>query len=702
MDGPSRTEEVKRCKIARGVWNSGASQAAPSFEFMSGNPQEWTDDGRKRVIIENVTPEIDGGRFAIKRVEGDSVLVEADAFVDGHDSIRVVLRSRDWNEDSWREWEMEPLINDHWRGRFKVGKIGTTLYGIEAWVDHFVTWRKTLEKRSRAGQDLELEFRGGAAQIKSAADRADEQSALELKALARSLEDASLPQPARFALASNPHLEELMRLHADRGAVSRSKELRVIVDPPVARFGAWYEFFPRSTARQPGSHGTFSDCELWLRRAADLYFDVIYLPPIHPIGRSFRKGRNNQLECGPDDPGSPWAIGSEEGGHKSLHPRLGNWDDFQRLIECAEGLNLKIAMDVAFQCSPEHPYVREHPDWFRKRPDGSIQYAENPPKKYQDIYPIDFETENWEALWVELKSVFEFWIERGVRIFRVDNPHTKSFPFWEWCITTLKEKNPELIFLSEAFTRPKVMYYLAKLGFSQSYNYFPWRNTKWEITSYFTELAQSGVREFFRPNLWPNTPDILTQYLQYGGRAAFVTRLILAATLGSSYGIYGPAFELCENEPREPGAEEYLNSEKYEIRHWDLEKRGHITELIGRINRIRRENPALQRDETLRFAPVDNDRIVAYTKYCAESGNLLLIVVNLDAHHAQRGWVELPPEVFPVDAGQTFQVHDLLTDSFYLWSGKHNFVELNPVFVPAHVFRIRRHARRENDFDYFL
>ncbi|HEY6366250.1 MAG TPA: alpha-amylase family glycosyl hydrolase, partial [Candidatus Binatia bacterium] len=435
---------------------------------------------------------------------------------------------------------------------------------------------------------------------------------------------------------------------------------------------------------------------------AGMGFDVLYLPPIHPVGNSFRKGKNNTLAAGTNDVGSPWAIGAKEGGHKAIHPQLGSLADFKRLIEEAKKFDIEIALDIAFQCTPDHPYVEEHPEWFRKRPDGSIQYAENPPKKYQDIYPLDFESEGWEELWKELKSVILFWCEQGVRIFRVDNPHTKTFPFWEWVIGEVKKHHPDALFLAEAFTRPKVMYRLAKLGFSQSYTYFTWRNTKTELTQYFTELTQTEVGDFFRANLWPATPDILTEYLQFGGRPAFMARLVLAAMLGASYGIYGPAFELCENTPREPGSEEYFNSEKYEIKHWDLEKPDSLRELIARVNRIRRENPALQSDRSLRFYPVDNPEIVCFGKRTEDLSNVIVVAVNLDPHHSQSGWLELPSEELGLDPQQTFQMHDLLTDARYLWQGQRNYVRLDPDSVPAQIFHVRPRIRREQDFDYFM
>jgi len=431
-------------------------------------------------------------------------------------------------------------------------------------------------------------------------------------------------------------------------------------------------------------------------------FDVLYLPPIHPIGRINRKGRNNNPVSSDDDIGSPWAIGSAEGGHKSIHPQLGTIEDFRRLIQAAKDSGMEIALDIAFQCTPDHPYVKEHPEWFRWRPDGTVQYAENPPKRYEDIYPLNFESSNWRELWEELKGVILFWVGQGVRIFRVDNPHTKPFAFWEWIIKEVKSQYPDVIFLAEAFTRPKVMYRLAKLGFTQSYTYFAWRNAKWELEQYFKELTQSEVREFFRPSLWPNTPDILTEYLQTGGRPAFIIRLILAATLAANYGIYGPAFELCENRPLRQGSEEYLNSEKYEIRTWDIERPDSLKPLIARVNQIRRENPALARNDRLRFHTIHNTQIIAYSKTTEDLANMIVVVVNLDPHYTQSGWLELPLDYFGLDPQQTFQAHDLLTDERYLWQGPRNYIELNPHIMPAHILRIRRHVRSERDFDYFM
>ena len=595
---------------------------------------------------------------------------------------------------------MESLDNDRWRATFEVTEIGAYLYTLQAWVDRFGSWRQGLAKKLQAGQDVAIDLLIGAGLVEETANRAP---AADKKRLGNFISILRSKQPDAGETALLPELAALMAKYSDRRwAVTYEKELRVNVDREKARFSTWYEMFPRSCASEPGVHGTLRDCEQRLPYVAGMGFDVLYLPPIHPIGRSFRKGKNNELGAGPDDVGSPWAIGAKEGGHKAIHPQLGTLEDFKRLVTKAKESGIEIALDIAFQCAPDHPYAREHPEWFRKRPDGSIQYAENPPKKYQDIYPLDFETDHWKELWDELKSIIVFWCEQRVRIFRVDNPHTKAFPFWEWVIAEVKKDYPEALFLAEAFTRPKVMYRLAKSGFSQSYTYFAWRNTKWELTQYFTELTQTEIADFFRASLWPNTPDILTEYLQFGGRPAFMTRLVLAATLGANYGIYAPAFELCENVPRDPGSEEYLNSEKYELKHWDLERKDSLKEFIALVNRIRGENRALQSDRSLRFHAVDNPEIICFSKQTEDLKNVIVVVVNLDPHHTQSGWVELAMEELGLLPQQPFQMHDLLTNARYLWHGARNYVQLNPDTVPAQIFRVRHRLRHEQDFDYFL
>jgi starch synthase (maltosyl-transferring) len=657
-------------------------------------------EGRRRVVIEGVAPEIDCGRFPVKRTVGERVVVEADVLIDGHESVAAALRFRREEDRTWEEVRMRPLGNDRWRGAFAVSDLGTYRYTIRAWVDRFATWRTGLEKKVDAGQDVDVDLLAGADLVSRAARTATGDPARSLRAFARTLLDR--PETA-VAAALDPELAELMDAYPDRRPqAAYGRDLRVVVDRERARFGTWYELFPRSASSEPGRHGTFADVEKRLPYVAGMGFDVLYLPPIHPIGSSYRKGKNNTPGGGPEDPGSPWAIGSQQGGHTAVDPRLGTISDFERLVERARDHGLEVALDLAFQCSPDHPYVREHPEWFRHRPDGTIQYAENPPKKYQDIYPLDFETEAWPELWKELAEVVRFWIGRGVRIFRVDNPHTKPFAFWEWLIEEIKAEHPEVLFLAEAFTRPRVMYRLAKLGFTQSYTYFAWRNTKQELTDYFTELTRTSLREFFRPNLWPNTPDILTEHLQTGGTPAFMARLVLAATLGASYGIYGPAFELQEKQPIREGSEEYMDSEKYEIRRWDLKRSDSLAEFLGRVNRIRRENEALQSDRSLRFHEIGNDHLIAYSKSTEDGANVILTVVNLDPHHPQGGWTGLDLGSLGLDPNEQYQVHDLLTEARFVWNGARNYVELDPHVVPAHIFRIRSRVRREHDFEYFM
>ena len=650
-------------------------------------------DARRRVVIEGVHPEIDCGRFAIKRVAGEKVIVEANIFADGHDELasRVLYWQGSASEAQWSP--MELVENDRWRGEFRVSEAGAYRYTFEAWIDRFKTWRGDLLKRIGADQDVQMELLIGAELIAESAKRAASRDEELLRDWSRRLREAAAKESGK-SIALEEELLPVMERYPDVALASRyEKELRVQVDPLRARCSAWYEIFPRSCSPRAGKHGTMRDCESWLPYIASMGFDVVYLPPVHPIGRAHRKGKNNSIVAEPDDVGSPWAIGSEEGGHKSIHPQLGTLEDFRRFVSEAGEHGLEVALDIAFQCSPDHPYTREHPEWFRKRPDGSIQYAENPPKKYQDIYPINFETAEPQALWDELKSVFEFWIEQGVRIFRVDNPHTKAFPFWEWLIEEIKREHAEVIFLAEAFTRPHVMNRLAKLGFTQSYTYFSWRNTKQELTEYFTELTQTEVREYFRPNLWPVTPDILPEFLQVGGRPAFLIRLVLAATLGASYGIYGPAFELCENAAFAPGSEEYFHSEKYELKHWDVKSGASLKEFIARVNGIRKENEALQSDHTLQFHVTDNPLLLCFSKTSEDLFNVIVVIVNLDAFHTQSGWVELDLESLGLEAEHEYEADDLLGEGRYEWRGARNFVELTPESQPAHILRVRRPVR---------
>jgi starch synthase (maltosyl-transferring) len=645
----------------------------------------------RRVVIERVEPEVDGGRFAIKRTVGEEVRVRADIYADGHDLLSAMLLYQPVGDSVRTEVPMRVVNNDRWEASFRVEKLGRYIYTIVAWVDTFRTWSADLQKRAQALQDISVDLLIGADMVGAAAGRARAAEARRrlAEAAANLKQNAKANGEAALRIAFDPELASLVNANRDLAADARyEKELAVVVDPEKARFSAWYEMFPRSCTTDPKRHGTFRDCIDRLPYVAGMGFDILYLPPIHPIGRSERKGKNNSTTPTPEDTGSPWAIGSKEGGHKAIHPQLGSLEDLKALVGKAGEFGIDVALDIAYQASPDHPYVKEHREWFRERPDGTVQYAENPPKKYQDIYPFNFDSERAPELWEELKSVVTYWIEQGIHVFRVDNPHTKPFAFWEWMIDEVKREHPEVIFLSEAFTRPKVMYQLAKLGFTQSYTYFAWKNTSWEITQYFTELQEGDILEYFRPNLWPNTPDILNDYLQKGGRPGFMIRVILATTLAASYGIYGPAFELCEGRAVREGSEEYLDSEKYQIRVWDINNPNSLRDLITHMNRMRHGSPALQRNSGLKFHPIDNPQMIAYSKVCDDPADMIFVVVNLDPHNRQAGWVNVDVAALHLGSEESYQVHDLLTDARYVWHGSRNFVDLNPALLPAHVFRV--------------
>jgi starch synthase (maltosyl-transferring) len=655
----------------------------------------------KRVIIENISPEIESGRFPIKRVIGEKIVVSADVFADGHDLVAASLMHRPSGESEWEESRMTRSGNDRWEGSFRVTQLGTYQYTVLAWIDYFATWQKDLEKKVQAGQDVNLDLTIGAGLVTDAISRASGVDADRMRQIARYLVDEERIKTA-IGIALSDELKQLMAGYPDRSRASRyDKEPTVVVDNKAALFSTWYEFFPRSSFGEATAHATFKENERILPEIARMGFDVIYLPPIHPIGISKRKGRNNSTVAEVGDPGSPWAIGSEVGGHKEINPELGTLEDFRRFVREAEKYGISIALDLAFQASPDHPYLKSHQEWFTWRPDGRVQYAENPPKKYEDVLPFNFESERSMDLWQELKSVVLYWIENGVRIFRVDNPHTKPIPFWEWLIAEVKQDHPDIIFLAEAFTRPSVMYRLAKIGFTQSYTYFTWRNSKKEIESYLTELTQTEVREYFRPNFWPNTPDILPEYLQFGGRPAFVIRLVLAATLSSNYGIYGPAFELLVNDAN-PGTEEYFNSEKYEVKQWNWSQEGNLRELIARVNRIRRENVALQSTVNMKFCETDDDYLLAFTKLDEDLTNLLLVVVNVDPFHARSGVVRLPLADLGIAPDKPYLLNDLVGGGKFVWQGEENRIELDPYVLPAHIFRIQAHLRTESQFDYFM
>ncbi len=647
----------------------------------------------RTVWIGNVCPELDGGRFPVKRELGELLEVTADILREGHEALAAVLRYRTVKDTEWHETRMEPLGNDRWTARFPLAENTRYVYSIEAYPNPYKSWVEDLQKRLAADMEVTSELLEGAELLRRTLPRAAGADRKRLEERLAEFEATALPE-ARTQILLSAETAELMETYPDRsGATRYDRELEVMVDRPRARFAAWYEMFPRSQGKTPGRHGTFKDCIDRLPDIVAMGFDVIYLPPIHPIGRSFRKGKNNSLPAGPDDPGSPWAIGNEFGGHKAAEPALGTLDDFRAFVRAARQAGLEIALDYALQCSPDHPYVKEHPEWFHARPDGTIKYAENPPKKYQDIYPLNFYCRDREALWEEMKSILLFWIEQGVRIFRVDNPHTKPIPFWAWLIGEIQAVHPDVIFLAEAFTRPKVMQALAKVGFTQSYTYFTWRNFKNELIDYFTELTQTEVAEYFRGNLFTNTPDILPPILQQGGRPVFKMRLALAATLSTLYGIYS-GYEFCENAAI-PGTEEYLDSEKYEIKVRSTDAPGNIRDYIARMNAIRRENPALHEYRNLRFYDSDDDNILVYGKRSSDGGNAILVAVNLDPFEPHQALARLPLADLGIGPDERFQVHDLITDVGHFWKGSVQTIRLDPQEEPAMILRVNRFPHKD-------
>ncbi|MBN1404292.1 MAG: alpha-1,4-glucan--maltose-1-phosphate maltosyltransferase [Opitutales bacterium] len=653
--------------------------------------------GQSRVIIDRIMPSIDGGLFPVKRVEGEAVHIEAHVFADGHDTVVAALQYRHRGEEPWQEIPFTELPNDEWEAFYTPTGIGLHEFRVVGWVDHFRFWFEGYGKKLHEGQNMAVELQIGAKLVNEAADRASGADAYRLRQLAAELSNETAEIGWRSGIAQSAELYRLATRYPDRSRATYSEPMPLLVERERALFSSWYEFFPRSWGNTPGKHGTFREAMRILPEIKEMGFNVVYLPPINPVGRKFRKGRNNALEAAPDDPGSPWAIGSAEGGHKSVNPELGTLEDFHAFVARVNELGMEIAIDIAFQCAPDHPYIKEHPDWFVWRPDGTIQYAENPPKKYQDIVPFNFENPDWKGLWTELKSVFEFWLEQGVKIFRVDNPHTKNLEFWHWCLTSMKAEHPETLYLAEAFTRPKRMYRLAKGCFTQSYTYFTWRNARDEIREYVEELTKSEVSEFFWPNFWPNTPDILHEYIQLGKRNGSIARMILAGTLSSNWGIYGPAFELYEHEPF-PGKEEYNHNEKYEIKSWDWDRPGNLKKLIARFNYIRNTNPALQRTKNVVFADTDNSNLIAYVKKTPDLSNIVLTVVNLDYNWTQSGWLELPLWQMGIGDHESFRVTDLFSQDkpdgtgleSFVWTGRRNFVSLRPGSKQAHVFLIEK------------
>lgn len=690
------------------------------------------DEGRNRIVIAHVSPLVEGGRFAIKRCVGEALLVRAQVFCDGHERPNCALAWRHETQEAPDASQvlMDDLGWDQWSAELTLARLGRYFFHIIGWVDHFRTWREDLEKRVLAAQDIEVDLQIGAQMLQAAAINARKaRNSRDEKYLARHADhllSPTLTQVERARLALDRELAARMTTWAERRFCTRTPdEFPIQVEPRRAQFSTWYEFFPRSSldpasppspetaapqAPQTGApqastpaaaHATLRDAIKRLDYVAEMGFDVVYLPPIHPIGRTNRKGRNNATRAASADVGSPWAIGSADGGHDAIHPQLGSRADLLALLEHARALGIDIALDIAFQASPDHPWVAEHPQWFKTRPDGTIQFAENPPKKYEDIFPFDFETAQWRELWLALEGVFRHWCDLGVRIFRVDNPHTKPFGFWEWLIANIQRDYPETIFLAEAFARPAVMHRLAKLGFSQSYTYFAWRNTRYELEEYLRELTQPPLIDFMRPNFWPNTPDILTEALQSGRRSTFMLRVALAATMSSNYGIYGPAYELMEHTAVRPGSEEYLDSEKYQLRHWNLEQPHSLKGFITRLNQIRNQNPALQQMRHTTIHHSENDQMMVFSKHSAAMDNYILVVANLDAEYTQATMLHLDLDALGVTAEQPFHVHDLIDDARYVWQGPRNYVELNPHRCPVHIFRIGRRIRDERDFDYY-
>lgn len=652
------------------------------------------------IIIGAVQPEIDGGRYPIKREVGDRLEVSADIFKEGHDVLAAVLQYRTIKETKWHEAAMSLVDNDRWSGHFDLSENTRYLYTIGAFTNTFESWRQEVTKKSQAGEHIESELLEGRALVERAAKRAGEPDKRLLQEFLTHW-CSSVGQEAQLGVALNAKLAKLVERHQERTAWTLyDRELELVVDRVRARYGAWYEIFPRSQGTNPGQGATFQDCEKRLPAIKAMGFDVLYLTPIHPIGRTNRKGKNNSLSSTPTDPGSPYAIGNEQGGHDAVEPNLGTIEDFDRFERAVRAHGMELAMDFAINCSPDHPYVKEHPEWFAQRPDGTIKYAENPPKKYQDIYNVDFYCKDWYGLWKEMKRVIVFWADHGVKIFRVDNPHTKPVAFWEWLISEVQDRHPDVIFLSEAFTRPKMMKVLAKVGFTQSYTYFTWRNFKQELTDYMLELSDSEMKEYFRPNFFANTPDILPEILQHGGRPAFQFRLVLAATLSPSYGIYS-GYELCENQPL-PGKEEYLDSEKYEFKVWDWDRPGNLVDYVTTINRIRHENPALHELENLEFYEADNEHVLFYGKRTLDLRNIVVIAVNLNPFQSQEARLQIPINSFGIKPDEMYQLHNLITNQRDLVKGGTYSVRLDPQVQPAAIYAVRRWTHREQEFDYFF
>ncbi|PKP12241.1 MAG: alpha-1,4-glucan--maltose-1-phosphate maltosyltransferase [Bacteroidetes bacterium HGW-Bacteroidetes-3] len=642
---------------------------------------------QKRVVIDAVSPKINDGEFYIKRVINQIVTVNANVLGDGHDIIAASVLYKAEKDKKWSEVRMQPLNNDEWTASFVVRKQGFYEYKVEGWVDYALNWQHGITRKIEDFQQVQSELLEGIEYLNAIVDNVSETEKTYVVKLMQLFCDEQLYKEAIIE-AQSRKLHSIFSKYPKKKLANSSKTYQVYVDRLKAQFSTWYEFFPRSASEKNGVHGTFKDCEKLLPRVAEMGFDTLYFPPIHPIGEVNRKGKNNTTEAKEGDVGSAWGVGSKDGGHKDLHPQLGSVDDFKSLINKAKNLGIEIAMDYAIQCAPDHPWVKEHPQWFKWRPDGTVQYAENPPKKYQDILPIYFETEDYKNLWNECLDTLFYWIDCGVNIFRVDNPHTKPYYFWNWIISEVKKKYPDVLFLAEAFTRPKVMQQLAKQGFTQSYTYFTWRNTKHELTEYVEELTKTDLREYFRPNFWPNTPDINPFHLQGANESKHMQRYVLAATLSSNIGIYGPVFEHMISDAL-PGKEEYANSEKFQIYHYDWSKKNNLIEIITQVNKIRHQQEALQQTNNIKFCNITNDNLIAFYKWNDAKTNELLVVINLDQNHTQIGTVQLPYADLGIPPGNQIEVCDLITGNFYNWNSEWNFIELHPS-LPFHIFKIKK------------
>lgn len=642
---------------------------------------------QKRVVIDYVSPQINGGEFFIKRIVNEIVNIDAHVLVDGHDVIAASVLYKHEKAKTWSEVRMQRIENDEWKASFFVEKQGFYTYKVEAWVDYALNWQHGIVRKIEDNQLVKSELSEGVLYLKPLLKKASKPEKEYIQSCIDAFEDETQYKTA-IVQAKSEKLHHIFTKYPEKKLANTSRDLQVYVDRKKARFSTWYEFFPRSASEKEGVHGTFNDCERLLPRVAQMGFDVLYFPPVHPIGEVNRKGKNNTTEAQESDVGSAWGIGSKDGGHKAIHPQLGTVEDFKRLVKKAKDLNIEIAMDYALQAAPDHPWVTAHPDWFKWRPDGTVQYAENPPKKYQDILPIYWESKDYKNLWNECLDTMLYWIDCGVNVFRVDNPHTKPYYFWNWLISEVKQKHPDVIFLAEAFTRPKVMQQLAKQGYTQSYTYFTWRTSKQEFIDYMTELTQTDLREYMQPNFWPNTPDINPYHLQGANESMHLLRYALAATLSSSIGIYGPVFEQMITEAI-PGKEEYFMSEKFEVKHYDWFKENKLTLLITKINEIRHQNEALQKTNNIKFCHLENDNLLAFYKWNQDKTNELLIIISLDPYYKQQGVVQMPLQDLGVHEGHRLNMQDLVTGSSYNWHQEWNFVELHPA-LPFHIFKINK------------